>query len=88
MTTNQHRTTLAQPERPMEDSMNHGQQRATLTVTQAAAVLGISRALAFECVRTGRLPAVKMGRRILVPRVALERLLDVGGPRLDDGQRS
>lgn len=52
-------------------------QRATLTVTQAARVLGISRAAAYEAVKTGRLPSLRLSeRRIVVPRRALERLLD------------
>ena len=50
--------------------------RATLTVEEAAAVLGIGRTLAFELARTGQIPTIRLGRRILVPRVALERMLD------------
>jgi excisionase family DNA binding protein len=50
--------------------------RATLTVEEAAAYLGIGRTLAFELARTGRLPTLRLGRRLLVPRAALERMLD------------
>lgn len=50
--------------------------RATLTVEEAAAILGIGRTLAFELARTGRLPTIRLGRRILVPRAALDRMLD------------
>lgn len=49
--------------------------RLTLTVEEAAASLGISRASAYEAVRRGDIPAIRIGRRILVPRVALERFL-------------
>lgn len=55
--------------------------RATLTVEEAAAILGIGRTLAFELARTGQLPTIRLGRRILVPRVALERMLDNQLPR-------
>ena len=48
----------------------------TLTVDEAAAMLGISRGLAYELVRQGRLPSVRLGRRILVPRAALVAFLD------------
>lgn len=41
--------------------------RLTLTVEETAAVLGISRAHAYESVRRGEIPHVRMGRRILVP---------------------
>lgn len=50
--------------------------RMTLTVEEAATALGISRALAYEAVRRGEIPAVKVGRRILVPRSALRVLLE------------
>lgn len=47
-----------------------------LTVEQTAQVLGISRGLAFAAARTGQLPTIRIGRRILVPRDQLRRLLD------------
>jgi len=49
--------------------------RPVLTVLEAAGMLGISRNLAYEGIRRGEIPSLKIGRRILVPRVALERLL-------------
>ena len=54
-------------------------ERQTLTVEEAARLLGISRSSAYEAVRRGELPTVKIGRRYVVPRVALERLLDQSG---------
>jgi excisionase family DNA binding protein len=47
----------------------------TLTVEQAARELGIGRTLAFEMARTGRLPVIRFGRRVLIPRAALDRML-------------
>ncbi|MDP9441136.1 MAG: helix-turn-helix domain-containing protein [Actinomycetota bacterium] len=47
-------------------------QRLTLSVEEAANVLGISRALAYELVRRGELPRLRLGRRVVVPRKALE----------------
>jgi len=49
--------------------------RLTLSVPEAARLLGIGRGLAYELVRQGKLPALRLGRRLLVPRVALMRLL-------------
>lgn len=46
-----------------------------LTVTEAAGVLRLSRNGAYAAVQAGHLPVIRMGRRILVPRAALERLL-------------
>lgn len=48
----------------------------TMSVTQAAELLGISRTTAYECVRTGALPALRLGGRIVVPTQAIDALLD------------
>lgn len=47
----------------------------TMSVEAAARELGISRNTAYECARTGQIPTVRLGRRLLVPRAALESLL-------------
>jgi len=49
--------------------------RRTMTVEEAAEALGISRSTAYECVRRGELRALRLGRRLVVPRGALEELL-------------
>jgi excisionase family DNA binding protein len=41
--------------------------RATITVTEAAAILGIGRTAAYEAVRRGDLPTRRLGRRLVVP---------------------
>jgi excisionase family DNA binding protein len=50
--------------------------RLTWTIAEAAQLLGISRACAYEAAHRGELPVRVIGRRMLVPRVALLRLLD------------
>ena len=49
--------------------------RLVLTVDEAAYLLSISRGLAYELVARGELPAIGLGRRIVIPRVAMEELL-------------
>ena len=49
--------------------------RLTLTVEEAGELLGISRALAYEMASTGRLPTVRFGNRIVVPKKAIETML-------------
>jgi excisionase family DNA binding protein len=49
--------------------------RLTTTVEEAAALLGIGRNTAYEAVRRGEIPTIKIGRRLLVPRAALDRML-------------
>ncbi len=43
-----------------------------LTVSEVAKLLRISRGLAYELVRQERIPFIRLGRRILVPRQGLE----------------
>ncbi len=50
-------------------------ERPTLSVAETADLLGISRWLVQQAVRDGSLPSVRVGRRILVPRVQLDALL-------------
>jgi excisionase family DNA binding protein len=47
----------------------------TLSVEEAARLLGISPGLAYQLVHRGELAAIKLGRRILVPRHAVEALI-------------
>ncbi len=49
--------------------------RKTLSVTEAAEVLGIGRSAAYEAARVGEIPTVRIGKRVLVPIAALERML-------------
>ena len=51
-------------------------ERQTLTIEEAAKVLGIGRQLAYDKAKTGEIPVIKIGRRLLVPRRALEKLLE------------
>ena len=48
---------------------------SVLTVEEMAEVLRISRGSAYEAVRRGEIPAIRIGRRFIVPRTALERML-------------
>ena len=41
-------------------------------------MLGISRNFAYELVKRGQLPSVRLGKRLLIPRVALEKMLAKG----------
>ena len=50
-------------------------ERRTYTVTEAATVLGISRTSAYERVRAGELPALRLGRRIVITRAVVDAML-------------
>jgi excisionase family DNA binding protein len=51
--------------------------RATMSVPEAAQVLGVGRDAAYRAVARGEIPHLRVGRRILVPVAALERMLDI-----------
>jgi excisionase family DNA binding protein len=49
--------------------------RRTYTVEEAAELLGISRSHAYNCVKSGDLPSLRLRRRIVVPAHAIASLL-------------
>ncbi len=65
----------------------HGNPAApslTYSVTETAELLGISRSTAYESVRDGTIPSLRFRRRIVIPKIAVERLLGPG----DDHRRA
>lgn len=52
------------------------EKRLCLTVPEAAEMLGISRNYGYELVRRGELPSVRFGKRIVIPKIALEKKLE------------
>ncbi len=55
-------------------------QKRTYSVEEAAKILGIGRSAAYQALRTGEIPAIRIGRRLLVPVQALEQLLSTAKP--------
>ena len=53
--------------------------KKTLTVEQAGRELGISRSLAYAAAQSGEIPTLRIGRRLIVPRAAFERMLAQAG---------
>lgn len=50
-------------------------ERHTMTIEEAAQALGIGRTAAYKAARNGELPTIRLGRRLVVPVAALERML-------------
>ncbi len=50
-----------------------------LTVEEVRKQLRLSRGLMYEAIRTGQIPSIRIGRRILIPRIALDRKLEGNG---------
>lgn len=62
--------------------MNKRTERTeTLTIDECAERLGIGRNTAYDLAAQGVIPVLRLGRRMVVPRVALERLLSEAGTR-------
>jgi len=45
--------------------------RFTVSVAEAGQLLGVSRAFAYELAARGELPTIRLGRRVMIPKVAL-----------------
>jgi excisionase family DNA binding protein len=77
MLTDDHQPNASDNEPRSTPTPTRADQRLTISVEEAGRLLGISRGLAYELVNRGDIPSVRLGRRILVPRRALDRLLDL-----------
>lgn len=53
--------------------------RETMTVPEAAHRLGIGRNTAYQAVKDGEIPSIRIGGRIVVPTAALDRMLADAG---------
>ncbi len=61
-------------------------RRLVVSVTEAAELLGISRGLTYKLARASQLPWPRLGRRLVVPRVALLAWLERARPRGGPGR--
>jgi excisionase family DNA binding protein len=51
------------------------QKHRVVTLAEAAKILRISRGSAYEAAKRKEIPTIRIGRRLLVPAAALERML-------------
>jgi excisionase family DNA binding protein len=56
--------------------MSSEKTRRTMSIDDASRLLGIARGTAYQAAKEGQIPTVKIGKRLLVPVAALERLLE------------
>lgn len=57
-------------------------ERLTLSVEEASRILGIGRSIGYDLARQGKLPVLRFGKRILVSRPRLLRMIDNGNEGL------
>lgn len=51
-------------------------EKSTYSVVEAARLLGLSRNSVYQAIDRGQLPSLKIGKRILIPKILLKRLLE------------
>ena len=51
------------------------EDKLVYSVTEIAKLLDIGRSKAYELVRSGTIPSLRLGRRIVIPKLALSRFL-------------
>ena len=56
------------------------EQKLTLNADEAAKLLGISRGSVYLASERGELPVLRLGKRLLIPKKALEDLLTTANP--------
>ncbi len=54
-------------------------EQPTITVKEAAALLGISERSAYEAAHRGEIPVIRLGRRMTVPTVLVLRMIGLDG---------
>ena len=59
----------------MEEKVNE-KEKLVISVEEGRKLLGLSRGLMYEAVRSGQVPSIHVGRRILIPKVLLEKMLE------------
>jgi excisionase family DNA binding protein len=60
---------------PADRARSDDPQRLTLSVEEAGRILGISRGAAYARAEDGSLPTIRLGKRLLVPKSALDKML-------------
>jgi excisionase family DNA binding protein len=59
----------------MDVNQNSMPERRARSIDEAAIILGISRGSAYVAAKRGDIPTIRIGKRLLVPLAALERML-------------
>jgi excisionase family DNA binding protein len=57
----------------------------TISVPEAARLLGVGRNAAYEAVARGQIPVIRIGRMLRVPKAALKRMLALDGSSAQHG---
>jgi len=64
--------------------MEETNERLTVTVREAAKLIGVSHVSLFNAINRGEFAHIRIGRRILIPRAALEKMLENAGTPVEN----
>ena len=59
----------------VDEELAGWRDKSTVTIDEAAPIIGVSRGSAYAAARSGEIPTLRIGKRLLVPVAALRRLL-------------
>jgi excisionase family DNA binding protein len=69
----------AMPRRGLTGQKGPIAERVVYTVPEAGRLLGLSRNGSYEAAKRGEIPTIRIGRRLLVPKIPFHRMLDAAG---------
>ena len=64
--------------------MMENSEKLTWNVNEVSRLLGLSRSATYQGILTGEIPSVKIGKRILIPRLSLEKMLESAKPEIGE----
>jgi excisionase family DNA binding protein len=73
--------TLKRTQKPKQqyNRITRGPYRATLSPRESVSITGISEKSTYRMLRTGEIPHIRVGKRFLIPRAALDVWLKTAG---------
>lgn len=51
-------------------------KKSVYSIPEVAELLGVSRTLAYDLANKGELPVLRLGKRMVIPKIALEKMLE------------
>jgi excisionase family DNA binding protein len=74
-----HRPEITGRKQPASNIRKSIGDRLVYTVPEAGRLLGLGRNAAYEAAKRGDIPTLRMGRRLLVPKIPFHRMLGITG---------
>ncbi len=68
--------------------MPHDPERLVYTVPEAGRLLGLGRNAAYDAAKRGDIPTLRIGRRLLVPKIAFHRMIELTTQASDQGTQT